>query len=367
MNNNNDFEYTTSFQPFCDADNNNNQKNMNPSFEMGRVEEEGTLLANDGTDNFVSHHQSTTTTTDQDFDDVQWSFCSNAFFITAGIFYLLATTWDYSIYNSNPDVEIGDALNTPQRILYEALWLMGPLFYLMNSIVDVRWALKVRKRDVRRKYLERLLVGRGLYEGSKEDGGEEAGEGKAGSERMETLEVDQHSSPIQTNKKPKRRLRKKLSHSSKKLIRRMSKHMGHRRDLAAASTFGIAAALSVLGCVCYLISLNENYQVVNGSGNTMVDSDTLASWAGELESASIHMYLVSAVFALWQNPCKKSPVRTTTNAAVAGIDYSIPWFQRVIVQPLNDVESMEYVGDLFFGVASVVDVILEDSSLDDGE
>lgn len=80
------------------------------------------------------------------------------------------------------------------------------------------------------------------------------------------------------------------------------------------------------------------------------------------------MYLVSAVFALWRNPCKSGGGGERENIVDCGRGDG-SWIQMYIMlpisRPFNDVESMETVGDVFFGLASVVDVFLEDSTLDD--
>jgi hypothetical protein len=325
----------------------------------------------------------TTTSTEQpqedDFDDTAWSIYSNTYFLSGGIFYLIATSWDYGIFHSSRDISISEALTLTQRVLYEFLWFMGPLTYLLNSVIDVRWALKIRKRDARRRELEKLLVGKKRPQKAhgNEDEVEEGGmeitrhEQKAiGSESQEnyfSLRIEQSATP-----KRKHRLRGIFS-PTKKIFHRMRKHMGHRRELAAAVTFGIAAALSVTGAICYLVSTQGEFSFVIHSSRSsiaVIDSDVLASWAGNLEKASIHMYLVSAVFALWRNPCK----RPGGDGGVSSENYdnssdSMTWIQAKIIlpisRPFNDVDSMETVGDIFFGLASVVDVILEDSTLDD--
>ncbi|KAL3786984.1 hypothetical protein HJC23_005495 [Cyclotella cryptica] len=305
---------------------------------------------------------------------------------------------------------------------------MGPLTYLLNSVIDVRWAWKVRGRDGRRRELEKLLL-------SSQSGGDDGGGGKKKKKRngsastgaamedtdsttelyergdMEIVPYDNDglSSPlynvlessslsIPTNddvnnnatphrgrrrRRRKLHLRKMLVSPTKKIFHRMRKHMGHRRDLLAAITFGMAAALSVAGAICYLVSTQGEFSFVLHSsrdGYVLIDEDVLAGWAGGLEKGSIHMYLVSAVFALWRNPWKKTGCGSGSGGATAtataqyngGRNHptsSSSWFQTWIITPIsrpfNDVDSMETVGDVFFGIASVVDVILEDSTLDD--
>ncbi|KAL7476523.1 hypothetical protein ACHAW6_002382 [Cyclotella cf. meneghiniana] len=371
-----------------------------------RVEEDGLLSP-------LPPLSSTTTTTtpskEEEFDDTAWSIYSNTFFLSGGIFYLLATSWDYALFHANRSLSIDDALTLPQRVLYEFIWFMGPLTYLLNSIIDVRWAMKVRGRDGRRRELEKLLLGKNGRTGettkknNKEDtrgrtmrmGPTEYNDGMAERGEMEIVRYENHglSSPLfdaveasplsstmaetvrATPKRRKLHLRRMIVSPTRKIFHRMRKHMGHRRDLMAAITFGIAAALSVTGAICYLVSTQGEFSFVIHSsrdGYFRIDDDVLAGWAGGLERGSIHMYLVSAVFALWRNPW-----RTTRGGCGGGggsnggaVRYnghpkSSSWIQTWIVRPFNDVDAMETVGDVFFGVASVVDVILEDSTLDD--
>ena len=318
---------------------------------------------------------------EDDLDDAAWSMYSNAYFLSGGLFYLLATSWDYSLFHSSRDASIDELLTLPQRLLYELLWFLGPFTYLLNSFIDVRWALKVRKRDRRRRDLEKLLVGKKRPKTKQNcldevEGGMELipyehdmTTGSESNDNSFSIRIEQSTTP-----RRKHRLRKIFS-PTKKVFHRMRKHMGHRRELAAAVTFGMAAFLSVMGAACYLISTQGNFSFVIHSsreGISEIDADDLAKWAGGLESASIHMYLVSAIFALWRNPCKKSSGDSdVVSTDMGSIHYgaSMSWIQtRIIIpvsRPFNDVESMETAGDIFFALASVVDVILEDSTLDD--
>lgn len=376
---------TMNYQESSEAENSYTQSHASPS----RLVHSSTVANLDGEEDLfpggliappmIRTCSTTTASTElpqeDDLDDTAWSLYSNAYFLSGGLFYLLATSWDYTLFYSTRDASIDELLTLPQRILYELLWFVGPFTYLLNSVIDVRWALKVRKRDRRRRYLEKLLVGKKSIK-TKQYSQEEVECGMelipTGSETNKnpfSVRMEQSTTPQR-----KHRLRRILS-PTKKALHRMRKHMGHRRELAAAATFGMAAFLSVIGATCYLISTQGNFSFVIHSsreGVSEIDADVLAKWAGGLESASIHMYLVSAIFALWRNPCKKSGGNSDVlGPNVDSIHYgaSMSWIQtRIIIpvsRPFNDVESMETAGDIFFALASVVDVILEDSTLDD--
>lgn len=243
-------------------------------------------------------------------DDIDWSILSNAFFVAGGFIYVIGTTWDYAMYSAaaNPEyLDVHSVLKIQEYVIYQGVWIMGPLVYFLNSVIDVKWALIVRERDSRRKHLEKLLI-----------------------EIPDT---------------PRRRGRIKAALMRPKiLLSRMRKHIGHRRQLGAATTFGMGALLGLIAAVCSLLATDTSL----GQGG----GDYLSNWAATLESASVHMYLVSAIFALWRNPSVNgSPM---VGSAVVGV----PWY--------SNVESLETLGDVFFGAASFIDVVLQDVSADDG-
>lgn len=65
-------------------------------------------------------------------------------------------------------------------------------------------------------------------------------------------------------------------------MKRLRKHIGHRRDLGAATTFGIAACLSVLGVICGIIGSDFNF--------TTIQDETLELWAIRLEGYYPHVF-----------------------------------------------------------------------------
>ncbi len=76
-------------------------------------------------------------------DDVFWSMASNTFFIGGGLFYMIGSCWDLSLSNSGAD---------PQNmLLYYSVWILGPLVYLLNSIIDVTWAIRTMVADKKRR------------------------------------------------------------------------------------------------------------------------------------------------------------------------------------------------------------------------
>ena len=110
----------------------------------------------------------------------------------------------------------------------------------------------------------------------------------------------------------------------------LRRHFGHRRDLSAATTFGLAAIFGTASAIGW------------AGGNMSEDM------VYKLELVSIHLYLLSAVFAL------------------VGRSHETPMTMKFtgIIDFFEDAQAMESVGDILFGVASIVDVILDDFSFD---
>ena len=208
---------------------------------------------------------------------------------------------------------------------------------------------------------------------------------------------------------------------------------GRRRELGAAAAFGIAASLSVAAALCDLWA--ESWTAMMSSMTMMpsLDGDYLGENAAfpppppppseggwwlpaALEGASVHIYLVSAILALWRCPRPPSSFslprcgggrglagrrppppaigcgggrRDDDDAAAAGSApavvagtededgtadgadggvaddddadnrgrTSIPWY--------SDVGPLETLGDALFGISSVVDVCLQDANVDE--
>lgn len=76
-------------------------------------------------------------------DDVFWSIFSNAFFLGGGLCYIIASSWDLSLSKTGSD---------PQYMfLYYSLYVLGPLVYLLNSSIDVIWAVRTEQANKKRR------------------------------------------------------------------------------------------------------------------------------------------------------------------------------------------------------------------------
>lgn len=243
--------------------------------------------------------------TDDDDDDSLFCILSNILFISGGIFYITASSWDYSLYayaaSPDDDVDITTILSHLTYLIYQTLWILAPFIYFLNSIVDVKWALRTKRRYRKRRDAEKLANPR-----------------LAGIKETNIL---------------------------KEIYRQMRKNVGSRRTLGAASTFG-------LGAFAGLVSALLSTRAANTTLGSNV-SDTLytqADWAG---SASVHIYLLSAICALW----KTTKAWKLAVTALWNKD-GIKWY--------NNHTSLFTLGDILFGIAAINDTILVDSALDDG-
>jgi hypothetical protein len=184
--------------------------------------------------------------------------------------------------------------NQTELELISVLSVLGPLVYFLNSVVDVKWALLKTNRD------ERALA-------------------------IETLTAYDHG------------IIQNLLHS-------LRKNGGSRRSLWAAATFG-------LGAVCGLIAALSSFLAADASISEH-ESYLLYAIAYDLNFVSSHIYLLSAVFALWRSS-------SVNNDAAEGMmrNDNIPWHSNPHI--------LFNFGDAIFGVAALIDVCLADVSFDD--
>ena len=156
-------------------------------------------------------------------------------------------------------------------------------------------------------------------------------EGDTGQEILLALEkFDRHAAFLDDNLIEGARLSgKQAGHVRTNVMAKLRRHFGHRRDLSSATTFGLAAIFGTASAIGW------------AGGNMSEDM------VYKLELASIHLYLLSAVFALVGRR-QETPMKFTG-----------------IMNFFEDAQAMENVGDMLFGIASVVDVVLDDFTFDD--
>jgi len=174
--------------------------------------------------------------------DLFWSFLSDTFFIVGGILYLILSVWDYAAWPFPPEQE-------EEKRYYFALDWAAPTVYLLNSVVDMKWAMRTRKR---RLIKEAIFM--------------EWGEWRTMMDEIAIVPMLAEDTATTTSS----------GSAAVSCGHRFRKHAAHRRTILAALTFGIAALFAVVSV------LARNHE--------------RASTA--LGDVSDHVYVVSAVIAL---------------------------------------------------------------------
>eukprot|EP00984_Skeletonema_dohrnii_P006636 scaffold2365_cov77-Skeletonema_dohrnii-CCMP3373.AAC.39 len=265
-----------------------------------------------GSEDYVSHFVEA-----RNENDVFWSIFSNAFFLGGGLFYIAGSSWDVNLSNSESD---------PQYMfLYYSIWVIGPFVYLLNSTIDVIWAIRTMQADKKQRGLKRFFIT------AHEHAANVGCEGDTGRDILLALEkFDKHATSLDEQLIEGARLSGKQGDKMRSnVMSNLRRHFGHRRELSSATTFGAAAIFGTASAIGW-------------AAGTM-DEDMV----NRLELVSIHLYLLSAAFALIGR-------RQENTVHCTGFwDF------------FEDAQALENAGDSLFGIASVIDVVLTDFSFDD--
>ena len=223
-----------------------------------------------------------------DYGDLRWSLLSNTFFIFGGFYECINAIWDL-MDNTNGH----ENTNKLWSILRIAVGLLGPFVYVLNSIVDITWALRVEQRQDRRQQLDDLKI-----------------DLIAPEEDAEVIEKQ--------GSRGQKKIRLRLPFEPHNVLRRLRRHIGHRRALSAAIAFGVGAILE------FATSLGGFSTTISDEGLHIVDA------------LSVNAYAASAIFALFTEKGDKRQLK--------------PWAEM-----WHDAPRLESLGDIFFGVAMSVD------------
>jgi hypothetical protein len=213
--------------------------------------------------------------------------------LIVGLMQLIGSLWEYASYHSNDTPIISTvAAVTKQKSLhsiFQLLRIFGPVIYLRNSADDLKCELidSDRIHDDVGKYARRRNGG---------------------------------------------------TRSRNHRAQEVATFLCCRQTLISATTVGIAALLSVVSAICKLLFLSSDE-------NAPIGWDKMGGVVAMLECASVHMYLLSAIFTLWRG---RGRGRGASEA-------STPWY--------SNIGSIETLGDAFFGAASIVDVCLQHSNI----
>lgn len=240
-----------------------------------------------------------------DYGDLRWSLLSNTFFIFGGFYECINAIWDLNMNDGQQEEE--DIGTNKLRI---GISLLGPLVYCFNSIVDITWALRVEQRQDRRQQLDELKI-----------------DLIAPDEDVEVVEERQEHAVKkvgvnqQQQQQTKKMIRLRLPFEPHNVWRRLRRHIGHRRAISAAISFGIGAFLE------FTKSYQEEFSTANEGRLHVVDA------------LSVNAYAASAIFALF---AKEGDDRTVK-----------PWKDVWYDSP-----RLERIGDIFFGLAATVDCLI---------
>lgn len=227
---------------------------------------------------------------------------SNTVFLVAGSFYLTVTIWDLKPPKNEVDIAA-----------YDIISYLAPFTYLLNSFIDIHLANRIRVyRKLKRREATTYLQ-----------------------EQMVTMTNSFHISNQDNNYNPSssfiimedHKLKRKKKKSKRKRLRKFA---AHRRDLSAAIFFFLAALASVLSVIAEWLGASD---------------ETLAGFDG----LSVHLYMLSAVIAILGS---RIFAKTENRCSF-------------LLLNLQDADTLETLGDLFFLIGSFVDSILFDFSFDD--
>jgi hypothetical protein len=235
-----------------------------------------------------------------------WSFLSDSLFIFGGLLYVILATWNHRRY-SEPTEE-----PFPNNY-YTVLQILAPAVYLLNSVIDINWAEAAQLRLRNKRGLMKLWNNTRLLE---------LQEPSSNFEKDNETQLD---CCLAWNK--------------------IRKHAAHRRTIAAALFFGMAATFAMIAAVLrniFLPFLDRNNLYGDG---TMADSLDLPLWGTDissiLEAFSVGAYFISAAISM-------TGKRNRSWFAPHNPDGGL----------FCESEILEDLGDLLFMIGSLTDVSL---------
>jgi hypothetical protein len=247
-------------------------------------------------------------------EDLFWSFLSDSFFIAGGIVYVVLSIWDYIAWD-------------PQSLWYKSLSLLGPFVYLINSVVDILWANRVSRRNRAKSRIQELMVKESKTMSSTDTTEEFSSQeidrnaNNLGSHEPTTAEVSQQDDDGIIWTPP-------WKNCWTDQCNKCRRHAAHRRTVLAAFTFGVAALTDFIGVILGFIVTNSNM-------SARADDETI--W----DQISVHVYVLSAIISV-------TGKRTR------------PWLAQRSC--LDNHETLEDLGDIFFFFGSFLDAVLQDAT-----
>jgi hypothetical protein len=209
--------------------------------------------------------------------ELLWSIISDILFIIGGISYTVLSVYDYWAYHHSATTNI--------TTFHISIDIISPTIYLMNSVIDIRWAEAARRQLKEKQELTKVWDDARL---------------KLRNASRSHATSSYGNDPIvdKDNQNDHQTL-----YFGSVWCHRIRKYTAHRRSLVAACTFGIAAAFAVVAAVCRNSFQDQaNYNVddiyINNVDNTGIswlyrtDVDTM------LGVSSDQLYIISSIFSI---------------------------------------------------------------------
>jgi hypothetical protein len=270
-------------------------------------------------------------------EDLFWSFLSDVCFLMGSVLYLSISYYE---------VQGG---GTP-RFCY-ILDIMAPLLYLLNSAMDIQWALLVQRRPKRHP----AEVMTGLWRTNTGLPPPLMSPSFTSSQTSNDSKpaADRQPPPADHNDPTSSTLATIVSSRSRTTWwRRLFRYAAHRRTLCAAGSFGLAALLSVIAVLLEYEPVNSQQKDEASTTSSSTSNEEHGRGIDIIDALSDHVYVISAVIAL-------------TGRRVR------PWFytggkdggNNRICAIFHEPEVLEDMGDILFLMGCLFDAMLDDLAM----
>jgi len=236
--------------------------------------------------------------------DLAWSMLSNTFFLVGGLTDLIISMWD--VVTPPPVFEFSN-------MIHVMIQCTAPVVYLFNSVIDVNWAEHTKQKALQHQ-----------HDHQHHHDHHDAIEHHDALPNMTQYAIELHDMP---HTHTRRRIK---TFSPKRQLVKVLRTSAHRHEYYAALTFGIAAFFAVIDLVMGFSDIYD-YTILPGSDRGIFDS-----W-------SVHIYLLSAIFAITSSRDR-------------------PW---TLSWSIDNPDNLEDIGDMIFLVGSFLDVLLCELHFDD--
>lgn len=252
--------------------------------------------------------------------DLAWSTLSNSFFLAGCMGYLIVSACAVYSTHTRRQAQITEQYSW----MYHFFLVFSPIVYLINSVIDIKWA-----RSLQAQYRAKKAM-TDHWQDWRVTFLDPNAASAARSSACDTTDGAEDD-PFHISSSISELSPSPLKRPHMPWYDRLRRHVAHRRSVTAALTFGVAATFAVVAVFVLYLDLPSSTQV-----------------SFYLNAISVHIYVLSAAFAL-------SGKRNR------------PWMDLGSSVPaLSSPERLQDLGDLFFLIGTVADLVLCDFRFDDG-